>query len=335
MKRIAFVIVLFLTCGSFSAIGQDIHYSQFYNSPLTLNPAMTGRTNGDFRINLNYRNQWLGVADGHSTYVTPSLSFDMPFSVLKNDAVGAGVMVMNDQSSGGSLSNVTAMLSGAYHKSVGSKGNHHISLGVQAGYVQRQLKQQDLTFANQIGEDYQFNESLPSGESFENDDIQYMDMQIGLMWTSTFSDKFSAYAGGSMFHVTEPQKNFSVNGELSLPRRWVAHGGMDIGVSEKIDLLPSVIYMTQNQAREINAGLSGAYAISDKTNFYLGGYYRVNDAAIAYSAIEWNNIKFGISYDATVSDLQNSGGSLEFSLTYVRRTPDVPDVKPKMYCPRF
>ncbi len=334
MKRFLIFFVILLAIGSSTIVkGQDIHYSQFYNSPLTLNPAMTGRINGDFRINLNYRNQWLGVADDHSTYVTPSLSFDMPLPVFKNDAVGVGIMVMNDQSSGGKLSNITTMLSGSYHKSVGE--NHHVSLGVQAGYVQRQLDHQDLTFSNQIGEDYEFDESLPSGEAIEDNTIRYMDMQLGLMWTSSFGENLSAYAGGAMFHVTAPEKAFAKGTELNLPRRWVGHGGLDIGVSEKIDLLPSVIYMNQNKAREINAGLSGAYKISDKTNFYLGGYYRVQDAAIIYSAIEWNDVKLGISYDATVSELQNSGGSLEFSLTYVRRTPDVPDVKPKMYCPRF
>lgn len=335
MRHIIIITLSLVSLLSSSGFSQDIHFSQFYNSPLTLNPAMTGRTNGDFRVNLNYRNQWFGLVDDQSTFVTPAISFDMPFQAFKNDVVGGGVMVMNDRSSGGNLTNLTAMVSGAYHKTIGGNGRNHISLGVQAGFVQRQLDEQNLSFANQIGDDFEFNDNLSSGENFDGDDLNYLDLNVGLLWTSTFSDHLSAYAGGAIFHVTEPEQNFANEGSLSIPSRWVGHGGLDVGVTEKLNLLPSFIFMTQNEANEVNAGLSGAYDLSGKTTVYLGGYYRVEDAAIVYSALEWNNIKVGLSYDATVSDLQSSGGSVELSLTYIRKTPDVPDVKPKMYCPRF
>ena len=38
---------------------QDLHFSQYFNSPLTTNPANTGFIpDGDYRLGINYRNQW-------------------------------------------------------------------------------------------------------------------------------------------------------------------------------------------------------------------------------------------------------------------------------------
>src|SRR3712207_3143507 len=42
--------------------GQDLHFSQFFHSPLTTNPANTGFIpDGDYRLGINYRNQWSSV----------------------------------------------------------------------------------------------------------------------------------------------------------------------------------------------------------------------------------------------------------------------------------
>jgi hypothetical protein len=38
--------------------GQDIHFSQYYASPLSLNPANTGNYDGDWRLMNSYRQQW-------------------------------------------------------------------------------------------------------------------------------------------------------------------------------------------------------------------------------------------------------------------------------------
>ena len=54
MKICLLVFSLFLL-GKASA--QDPHFSQFFSSPLTLNPAFTGKFFGTYRVAGNYRNQ--------------------------------------------------------------------------------------------------------------------------------------------------------------------------------------------------------------------------------------------------------------------------------------
>ena len=79
---------------------QDPHFSQFFSSPLTLNPAYTGKFDGSFRVAGNYRNQWPTINNAFTT-ATASVDFD----ILQNripefDTWGIGIMGMNDQSGG-------------------------------------------------------------------------------------------------------------------------------------------------------------------------------------------------------------------------------------------
>ncbi|HOA38555.1 MAG TPA: type IX secretion system membrane protein PorP/SprF, partial [Flavihumibacter sp.] len=49
--------LILLTLGLFTTAlkAQDPHFSQFFASPLTLNPAYTGKFNGTVRVSGNYR----------------------------------------------------------------------------------------------------------------------------------------------------------------------------------------------------------------------------------------------------------------------------------------
>ena len=69
-----FLLLFFVFYFPLLIIGQDLHFSQFLNSPLNLNPAQTGFFHGSQRFILNHRNQWASVTKPYSTI---SGSFDM------------------------------------------------------------------------------------------------------------------------------------------------------------------------------------------------------------------------------------------------------------------
>jgi len=52
---------------------QDPEFSQFFASPLTLNPALTGKFSGSLRVAGNYRNQWPEI---NNAYITSTISVD-------------------------------------------------------------------------------------------------------------------------------------------------------------------------------------------------------------------------------------------------------------------
>lgn len=324
-------LVFFLTTEMKS---QDIHFSQFYNSPLTLNPSLTGKVNGTYRIAANYRDQWFNVTSGSSPYVTPAASFDMPFMIGNNDAVGVGIQFFNDRNSGGRMTDLTILGSVAYHKGLGE--NHSISLGVQGGYAQKRLDSEQLQWPSQFS-GTEFDPDL-MGETLEDNSIGKFDFNAGLSWHGRFSERLHAYAGFSTFHIHEPSETFFDDSDATLPRRYLAHGGMDIGLSERWALLPSVVWMLQAEASQLNLGTAVGYAASEDVTLYLGGYYRLEDAAIAYLGIDFRNFRFGFSYDFTTSSLnQVSGltGSFELSLMYIGQVIPLPEVQSSLFCPRF
>ncbi|MFN5930178.1 MAG: type IX secretion system membrane protein PorP/SprF, partial [Sphingobacteriales bacterium] len=65
-------IVCLLLCLDFVQ-AQDPHFSQFFASPLTLNPANTGNFSGRLRVAGNYRNQW---PDFGNAYITSTIAVD-------------------------------------------------------------------------------------------------------------------------------------------------------------------------------------------------------------------------------------------------------------------
>ena len=83
-------IALLLMLIAWTAKGQDFHFSQFYASPLNLNPALTGSTELS-RFGVNYRKQWPGLSYDFNAY---SAYFDHYSYDLKS---GFGVLVNSFQ----------------------------------------------------------------------------------------------------------------------------------------------------------------------------------------------------------------------------------------------
>ena len=98
MRTKFYVFVLFLLAGTY-AQAQAVLFSQYYASPLTLNPALTGKFDGFARVDGIYRGQYYGLSQSSSIFRTPAISAD--FSLLKDkmngNALGIGLSVVNDQ----------------------------------------------------------------------------------------------------------------------------------------------------------------------------------------------------------------------------------------------
>src|ERR1700752_5198050 len=115
---------------------QDVHFTQYFTSPLTLNPAMTGLVAEDLRFAADYREQWSSVSP--NPYVTGTMSYDMAMlkgKLPEGDALEIGVMGLYDKSGSGGLTNTTVGLSMAYHKAFGYDRMQHLSIGLQVNIV--------------------------------------------------------------------------------------------------------------------------------------------------------------------------------------------------------
>ncbi len=330
---------------SFSVSAQDIHFSQYNASPLTLNPAQTGNFNCNFRAGINYRNQWASVA---SPFVTYSGFFDMPLSTVKgfdeNDQIGVGLYLFNDRSGEGIMSNFQAVLTGAYHKALGAESQHKLSLGVGVGFMQKRLDQSKLIWGSQWTGDG-FDPTQSSGENFvDGTSFGNFNLDLGLMFKSSALDGDLVYeAGGTIFHLTTPSENFLAGGDDNqLGMRYLGHARAIYMINDKFSVQPSFLYMNQSAAQEIVAGSDFGYVISAGTfqgAASIGAHYRFDDAVIAQIGLDYQNFRFGFSYDITTSSLTNAvnGGVGGFELSLIYRGCSLP-VVPKEYvmpCPRY
>lgn len=321
-----------------TAKAQDPNFSQFFASPLTLNPALTGKFDGVMRFAANYRNQWPSI---NNAYTTMTASLDM--GIMKNripeyDQFGIGIMAYSDKAGNGALNSNYLGLSVAYHKALDENGYHQLGAGFQGTYMNKRLNTEKLTFQDQL---------TPMGftgvtrESFSSQQVNlhYFDLNAGIIYNGSTNGYNNFYLGASMYHINRPKETFQEGGFL-LNSRVTIQGGAKIPVGTYNSLHVAANHSIQAKAR--NTMLGGAFCLNvnndeeSPTNFYIGSWYRFQDALIPYVGLEFGEWHFGASYDVNTSALKaasNSRGGVEVSLIYVKKYTD-PNMK-KLNCPKF
>ncbi len=334
MYRVLLIVLLSASC--FQGKAQDPHFSQFFASPLTLNPALTGKFDGDFRIVGDYRNQWPTI---NRAFVTTTLSVDAPIMrkrIATNDTWGVGLMGYSDQSANSALKFNYLSASTAFHKGIDEDGYQQIGAGFQATYTNMVLDVSNLKFEDQLTP---FGFTGTTTEMFNGTNLNhnYIDLNAGVLYTGSTSDKNNFYAGVSMYHITRPRQQFTSSGFFLLNPRTTFHGGgyFPVGYNSTVHL--SALYSNQANAHETVFG--GAMQLvaqeGDKpTSVYIGSWMRLNDAVIPYLGLEFGNFRFGATYDVNISSLKTasqSKGGIEISLNYIQKSPDSRGLP----CPKF
>ncbi len=341
MKKIISTLTVCVAMAGAST-AQDPNFSQFFASPLTLNPAMTGKFDGTFRVAGNYRNQWPTI---NNAFVTKTVSAD--FGILKNrvpeiDQFGVGVLGFTDRAGDGVLVTNAAGVSVAYHKGLDEDGYHQIGVGFQGSYVTKRLDVTKVYFEDELTP-FGFVPGT-TGEFFSNKqvNVDYIDINAGVLYNGSTNGYNNYYVGASMYHINRPKETFQGGEFLLNPRITLQAGGrIPSGPNNYIHLSTNFSF----QANAKNFVIGGAYALNvnnnqdDPTNVYLGSWARlnnINDAIIPYVGLEFKSILIGYTYDVNISSLKtasNSRGGNEISLIYIKKPTD-PNAK-KLNCPRF
>lgn len=324
MKKLIILSIFFLPGTGKKANAQDPRFSQYFASPLTLNPAMTGYFEGDHRFNANFRNQWWLAGE---PFITNTISYDtklMRSTINAEDTWAVGILALYDQSLGGGFKNINASASMAYHKGLDADGINSINAGFQVTYATRVLDFSKLDFATQFNGSG-FDTNIPANETFGNSRISYFDINTGITYSYN-TDNTQFYIGGSLYHITQPNISFLQDGNFNLPMRYTVHMGSRFALGENgNELFVSGLYMQQKGADEKTAGIAYGHAVSEDASVYGGLWYRVKDAVIPYVGITYKDLVFGFTYDAVNSDLQRANpknGSFELSLGYSIKNPD-------------
>lgn len=315
---------------------QDPHFSQFFSSPLTLNPAFTGKFFGTYRVAGNYRNQWPNINNAF-TSATASIDFQvMQNKMSQGDSWGVGFMGFNDNSSNGAVQFNYGTFSTAYHKSLDEDGMHQIGLGVQATYANMLINTNRLSFEDQLTT---AGFTGLTSEIFNSSTLKssYVDLNAGLLYNGSTNDRNNFYFGVSMYHINRPKQSFT-GAEYLLKPRTNIHAGtyFPLGATTTLHLSGSQSFQAQVSQTIIGGAVQLSTAPEDPnaTSIYVGAWMRLKDAIIPYVGIEFNNIRIGASYDYNASSLRTASmnrGGIELSLIYIRR----PNTDRPVNCPKF
>jgi|TARA_B110000879_G_scaffold180046_1_gene236389 type IX secretion system PorP/SprF family membrane protein len=342
------LVCTFIVLAGFTSVkAQDIHFSQFYMSPLNLNPAMTGVMNCKTRFVANYRNQWASVLKANA-YNTYSASYDQKVPVGREDYFGIGGSLWGDVAGESRFGTTQGRLSLSYSKKMAGyrKKSSYLVIGVDGGMTQRRISDKDLRWPSQITTNGFDPQLLPNEAGFTDFDFLFADLGAGLLWFSVIDKNTNYYLGAALHHLNQPDVSFLGSVE-SLYTKVTLHGGAQFEIQPKISLLPYIVYMAQGQHRELNGGASVRFALGpsrlSNQSWQLGAWYRLgskdeggihSDAVILSSRFDYENFGIGFSYDVNISKLSSAGsanGAFEFSLQYLICGPENRGV----YCPRF
>lgn len=330
------ILILLVTLTAIAARGQGMHFSQYYNAPMLLNPANTAlMSDADYRMGANYRSQWSSVPVPFNTF-----SAFADCQVLRNhnltNWLGLGAAMFSDKAGDGqlALNRYEGFL--AYHIQTGNVTM--FSVGLSGAYVQRSVDFTKLTFDSQW-DGFKFDGTAPNGESGYVAQAKYLDVSAGINFAYYPNEFTYIKIGAGLAHVNQPKESF-YNQTNNLPVRPTANIDARFITSETFTLNPSIYYTIQGTAQQLVYGFKcDAYISEDNlgnpTNLIFGLYHRYNDAIIPVLGFEWAGVQLLTSYDFTMSGISKDikhNGAMEVSLIYKGvYTP----YRDKMNCPRF
>lgn len=299
---------------------QDLHFSQFMNSPLLTNPANTGFIpDGDYRLGINYRNQWASVTA--FPYKTMSAFGDVQVMEDKFNTgwIGLGGVILRDVAGASVLTSTKIYGSVAYHQMLNA--GSLVSLGFNVGWANKNINASNLSFPSQWNGQFFDSHLTGIAPKLDANNINYLDMQVGMNYAYFPNNQVYLNAGFSAMHINQPKESFfndqSVNNRV--PVRYTGFLNGSLKLNDMVIINPNVYASFQAKSYEIVGGLNAHYNISGDGEKVLmaGVYYRYKDAFIPMVGLGYKDLTFTFTYDATTSDLKaynGARGAYEFSL---------------------
>lgn len=355
-KRLTISLVLLFAVTWISA--QDIHFTQFRMAPVSVNPAFTGSFKGTFRISGIYRDQWRPVGNS-SPYKTPFASAEVNIKsglLLKNDWISGGISLLADQSGSLGFSQSLTNLNIGYHIGLDKDYKNVFSAGVSYGSGSQGFNVFEVNLPLKLV-------NGANGEVFnadENGDVSksFSDLSIGFSFKSQINDQGDMVRFGiTGAHLTSPDISLISNAppepdptnpnpipdpnpinikKVGFDKRITFTGEGSFLMNDKMRINPAMIFQAKSSSIELAVQATADYLLDPKKGMIVTGGlgYRLGDAMELIGGVQIKDIRIGLSYDVTVSELTRAGGgAFELGIGYIGRIYKTPDVKPVIFCP--
>lgn len=323
------------------ANAQDVHFSQYYNTPMLQNPANTAlMSDRDFRVSAIYRSQWEAIPAPFNTFAAAA-----EFQTLRNDQftnwLGIGAYAVSDKAGDGDLAMTAYGFNLAYHLMLSESSI--LSVGGGASYVTRGIDFSKLSFDAQW-DGFTFNRSLPNGETRTYEKSNYTNVTAGINYAYFPSEFLYFKIGAGLAYINRPSVSLLGYADNRLGFRPMVSSDAIVVLPDGWRILPSAYFTFMQKATNVVAGgmVSKNFASNDLSqtgNIFSGVYYRMNESLIAVLGVEWSDVKITASYDITTSPLAKANygnGAFEISLIFQGFYSNSPvHGKSAWECPRF
>ena len=337
-KKLVFyqcLILLFIGINIRFSFGQGLHFAQFSQTPLHVNPALTGEFDGVYRFNSLFRNQWANVPVDYETFtgsfdmnIGPSCSSCAPYSV--------GALFTHDISGLTRFKLTQFGISGVIRRPLARR--HHFSVGLMLGVGQRSFDLSGVSTSAVFGSsgfDPFYNDNL------NNMSYTFFDVATGfnISLKGARNTRTTFNIGLGVYHLNRPNASFI---EKNAIRQTIGYNTYFLGTfqaSEKWDILANgVVQFHVGGQREIMPVIGGKYYFSNGgfwKDFAVEGLLgiRVEDAVIPMIGINYRSWRLGGTYEVNTSDFNiatNNNGGWEVSLRYIFKNPRFAS---KKFCP--
>lgn len=259
----------------------------------------------------NFRDQWIGPA---SPYVTGTVSYDTKVMQdktpdnIENNFIGVGGMLMFDHAMSGVVQSTYASLNLAYNIKITETDRYRerLAIGFGAIYGHRRIDYTRVDFEEQFN-GFGFNRNMPTGESSLSNMKPYFSASTGITYTAT-TEKTNFDIGVAAYHINKPKQTFLKDENQVLAMRKVVHTNFEMFLNEKTVINANAIYQYQKKASYFSVGGALGYYVDNEAESLItaGLWYWSNNALIPYVGLGYKNFQVGLSYDLTISKLNDA-----------------------------
>ena len=328
MKRL--ILFLFITMSAL-AYGQSTEpvMTQFYNTPLQINPANAGLFAGRARIITNFKRQWESIGEPFQT-IAASGDFQIARDVTGGDFFGMGIDINQDKAGISELSNLSVNTSFSFTKAMDSRKSQFVSVGFQGGYAQRSINGNNINWGSQwTNTGFDPNRFTPDQGLDES--VSYFDLGAGVNYFySRTDDVVKLYLGVAGYHLTKPTISFLGDDEVKIARKFTINGGLryQFGHSGNFSVYPNFVYSWQGKSNVLIYGTDLEYRIDDGsrstgtrkyTSFAVGMYHKWNSVLSPVMKLHKAGFSLYVSYDFEIGNITrvtNGQGGIEVALKY-------------------
>ena len=294
MKRILFIITLFITCSEIKA--QQLHFtSQYMQDNFLYNPAAAGMS-GHGSIGATYRSMWSGIDGGPQTTM---LYGDVSLKKLKAGIAG---YIYNDVT--GPTRRTGIDFAYSYH--IVSKNEKNVfGMGIELQALQFYYDMAKLS-------QYIPNDPILAGTSTKT----LLDAGAGIYYRTQ-----KLHVGASVKQLIQSKINLAqlpnTKESSKLVRHFYLQGGYDFNTGDNIILTPTALLKyIPNAPAEFNLGMIANY----KDLLYWGASWTLNQSWVLQGGFTINKkLSIGYAHDIFSTPLainDNGGGADEVMLRY-------------------